>query len=94
MELMKVMTYQSRKQTNWKIHIRYQKLDTTLCHNTIIRYKMNIVVTRMFSHEGSRRGKRFIFFGHQIVQNEKGNGDGYIRHGNLDSTRTYNHIDD
>ena len=59
-------------------------------------YKMNIVVTRMFSHEGSRRGKRFALssFAHQIVQNEKGNGDGYIRHGNLDSTRTYNHIDD
>ena len=37
---------------------------------------------------------RHIFVCHQIVQNEKGNGDGYIRHGNLDSTRTYNHIDD
>ena len=59
-------------------------------------YDMNIIITRMFSHEGSRRGKRFALssFAHQIVQNEKGNGDGYIRHGNLDSTRTYNHIDD
>ncbi len=59
-------------------------------------YKMKIIITRMFSHEGSRRGKRFALssFAHQIVQNEKGNGDGYIRHGNLDSTRTYNHIDD
>ena len=59
-------------------------------------YDMNIIITRMFSHEGSRRGKRFALssFAHQIVQNENGNGDGYIRHGNLDSTRTYNHIDD
>ena len=59
-------------------------------------YDMNIIITRMFSHEGSRRGKRFALssFAYQIVQNEKGNGDGYVHHGNLDSTRTYNHIDD
>ena len=50
----------------------------------------------MFSHEGKRRGKRFALssFAHQIVENEKGNGDGFIRHGNLQSVRTYNHIDD
>ena len=50
----------------------------------------------MFSHEGARRGKQFALssFAHQIVLNEKGNGDGFIRHGNLDSTRTYAHIDD
>lgn len=59
-------------------------------------YDMRIITTRMFSHEGSRRGKEFALssFAHQIVQNEKGNGDGFIRHGNLDSTRTYAHIDD
>ncbi len=59
-------------------------------------YKMRIVITRMFSHEGARRGKQFALssFAYQIVQNEKGKGDGYIRHGNLESIRTYNHIDD
>ena len=59
-------------------------------------YDMKIIITRMFSHEGARRGKQFALssFAHQIVLNEKGNGDGFIRHGNLDSTRTYAHIDD
>lgn len=59
-------------------------------------YDMKVIITRMFSHEGSRRGKMFAlsWFAHQVVQNEKGNGDGYIRHGNLDSVRTYSHIDD
>ena len=59
-------------------------------------YDMKVIITRMFSHEGARRGKRFALssFAHQVVQNEKGNGDGFIRHGNLDSIRTYNHIDD
>jgi len=59
-------------------------------------YDMRVIITRMFSHEGKRRGKRFALssFAYQIVQNEKGDGDGFIRHGNLDSTRTYNHIDD
>tara|TARA_B100000287_G_scaffold408991_1_gene435911 strand:+ start:16 stop:882 length:867 start_codon:yes stop_codon:yes gene_type:complete len=59
-------------------------------------YGMKIVITRMFSHEGARRGKQFALssFAHQIVLNEKGRGDGFIRHGNLDSTRTYAHIDD
>ena len=59
-------------------------------------YDMKVIITRMFSHEGARRGKRFALssFAHQIVQNEKGNGDGLIRHGNLQSVRTYSHIDD
>ena len=59
-------------------------------------YDMKIIITRMFSHEGSRRGKQFALssFARQIVQNEEGIGDGFIRHGNLDSTRTYNHIED
>jgi GDP-mannose 4,6-dehydratase len=59
-------------------------------------YDMKVIITRMFSHEGKRRGKRFALssFAHQIVQNEKGNGDGFIRHGNLQSVRTYSHIDD
>ena len=57
---------------------------------------MKIIITRMFSHEGARRGKQFALssFAHQIVLNEKGKGDGFIRHGNLESTRTYTHIDD
>ena len=59
-------------------------------------FDMRVIITRMFSHEGARRGKRFALssFAHQIVQNEKGNGDGFIRHGNLQSVRTYSHIDD
>jgi GDP-mannose 4,6-dehydratase len=59
-------------------------------------FDMKVIITRMFSHEGARRGKRFALssFAHQIVQNEKGNGDGFIRHGNLQSVRTYSHIDD
>ena len=59
-------------------------------------FGMKIIITRMFSHEGARRGKEFALssFAHQVVLNEKGQGDGFIRHGNLDSTRTYAHIDD
>jgi GDP-D-mannose dehydratase len=59
----------------------------------------------MFSHEGARRGKRFAlsWFAYQIVMAEKDvNFPPYvpsfpthpIRHGNLDSIRTYNHIED
>ena len=59
-------------------------------------YGMKIIITRMFSHEGARRGKQFALssFAYQLVQKEKGKGDGFIRHGNLESTRTYAHIDD
>ena len=59
-------------------------------------YDMKIIITRMFSHEGARRGKQFALssFARQIALNEKEKGDGFIRHGNLDSTRTYAHIDD
>ncbi len=65
-------------------------------------YDMKIIISRMFSHEGKRRGKRFALssFAHQIVQHEKKKdfgkeGSWYkIYHGNLDSVRTYNHIDD
>ena len=51
----------------------------------------------MFSHEGARRGKQFALssFAYQIVQNEKLiKNDCEIRHGNLYSVRTYNHIED
>ena len=68
-------------------------------------YDMRVIITRMFSHEGARRGKRFALssFAHQIATAEKDvNFPPYspsfpthpIRHGNLDSVRTYNHIDD
>jgi len=68
-------------------------------------YDMKVIITRMFSHEGSRRDKRFALssFAHQIVMAEKKpDFPPYapsfpthpIRHGNLDSIRTYNHIDD
>jgi len=68
-------------------------------------FDMRVIITRMFSHEGARRGKRFALssFAHQIATAEKDvNFPPYspsfpthpIRHGNLDSVRTYNHIDD
>ena len=67
-------------------------------------YGMKIIITRMFSHEGTRRGKQFALssFAHQIVKWEKSKDfpmdapmSGHpIKHGNLDSTRTYNHIED
>ena len=59
-------------------------------------FGLKIIITRMFSHEGKRRGKIFALssFAYQVVQNEKGLGDYTIKHGNLDSVRTYNHIDD
>ena len=58
-------------------------------------YDMKIITTRMFSHEGKRRGKEFALssFAYQIAKGEK-NGNREIKHGNLDSIRTYNHIDD
>ena len=58
-------------------------------------YGMKIITTRMFSHEGTRRGKEFALssFAHQIAKGEK-SGDYVVKHGNLDSIRTYNHIDD
>jgi len=69
-------------------------------------FDMKIIITRMFSHEGPRRGKQFALssFAHQIVKHEKKKGfgiiaswkleDSIIYHGNLDSVRTYNHIND
>jgi GDP-D-mannose dehydratase len=68
-------------------------------------YDMKFIVTRMFSHEGARRGKRFAlsWFAHQIVEAEKSTDFPHyapsfpmfsVKHGNLDSIRTYNHIDD
>ena len=60
-------------------------------------YGVKVIVTRMFRHEGARRGKQFALssFSYQIVQNEKLiKNDCGIRHGNLESVRTYNHIED
>tara|TARA_Y100001963_G_scaffold157262_1_gene252986 strand:+ start:2242 stop:3204 length:963 start_codon:yes stop_codon:yes gene_type:complete len=59
-------------------------------------YNMKIITTRMFSHEGARRGKEFAVssFAYQIAKAEKNGGPYEIKHGNLDSVRTYNHIDD
>ena len=62
-------------------------------------YGLKIITTRMFSHEGARRGKQFALssFAYQIVKNEKipfYDYDCEIRHGNLNSVRSYNHIED
>lgn len=67
-------------------------------------YGLKIIVTRMFSHEGKRRGKKFALssFAYQIAKHEKEYSslpflaDGYykINVGNLNSLRTYSHIDD
>tara|TARA_Y100000361_G_scaffold154281_1_gene179280 strand:- start:810 stop:1766 length:957 start_codon:yes stop_codon:yes gene_type:complete len=58
-------------------------------------YGMRIITTRMFSHEGARRGKEFAVssFAYQIAKGEK-SGNYVVKHGNLDSIRTYSHIDD
>ena len=58
-------------------------------------YGMKIITTRMFSHEGARRGKQFALssFAYQIAKGEK-TGNYVVKHGNLDSVRTYSHIDD
>ena len=58
-------------------------------------YGMKIITTRMFSHEGARRGKEFAVssFAYQIAKGEK-SGDYVVKHGNLDSVRTYSHIDE
>jgi GDP-mannose 4,6-dehydratase len=67
-------------------------------------YGLKIVITRLFSHEGSRRGKQFALssFAHQIVTWEKKTQISFyattvpltIKVGNLNSVRTYAHIDD
>ena len=71
-------------------------------------YGLKIIITRLFSHEGARRGKKFALssFAHQIVENEykyivdvnsldPGALPTYvIKVGNLASVRTYAHIDD
>lgn len=63
-------------------------------------FGLKIIITRMFSHEGSRRGKIFALsnFAYQIVNLEKtqASKDGMyeIKVGNLNSIRTYSHIDD
>jgi GDP-mannose 4,6-dehydratase len=61
-------------------------------------YGMKIIIARMFSHEGARRGKEFALssFAYQIAKAEKSESsfDWNVLHGNLDSVRTYNHIDD
>ncbi|MFA5394970.1 MAG: GDP-mannose 4,6-dehydratase [Methanogenium sp.] len=65
-------------------------------------FGLKIIITRMFSHEGKRRGKEFALssFARQIAVNE----DRFerevcqvpyiIKVGNLNSVRTYAHIDD
>jgi GDP-D-mannose dehydratase len=80
-------------------------------------YGLKIIITRMFSHEGARRGRMFAIsnFAYQIVQHEKEFRSKYttmnnkkvtlvhwpppvhslkIKVGNLNSVRTYSHIDD
>jgi GDP-mannose 4,6-dehydratase len=62
-------------------------------------YGIKTIITRMFSHEGARRGKMFALssFAHQIVSAEKkllGEDKPTVKVGNLDSVRTYNHISD
>lgn len=62
-------------------------------------YGLKVITTRMFSHEGARRGKEFALssFAHQIVTHEKSfykNPPHIIKVGNLNSVRTYAHISD
>lgn len=63
-------------------------------------FGLKIITTRMFSHEGARRGKQFALssFAYQIVMHEKSwqktDKKMPIFVGNLDSVRTYSHISD
>ena len=60
-------------------------------------YNMDIVITRMFSHEGARRGPMFALssFARQIALHEKRRIVPYnIYVGNLNSIRTYAHVAD
>lgn len=61
-------------------------------------FDMKIVITRLFSHEGKRRGREFALssFAYQIVQHElsRNTSPFVIKVGNLQSVRTYFHIDD
>ncbi len=60
-------------------------------------FDMKIIITRMFSHEGSRRGRDFAIsnFARQIATAEKKNLPVFeIKVGNLNSVRTYVHISD
>ena len=61
-------------------------------------FGLKIIITRMFSHEGERRGKSFALssFALQIVKHERSGLEPpyVIRVGNLDSVRTYVHISD
>ena len=83
-----------------------QDLFGTYCFQA---HGLKVITTRLFSHEGKRRGKEFAisWFAYQIVNNERIYKDFYIKNvdnhknkrfivkvGNLDSVRTYAHIDD
>lgn len=64
-------------------------------------YDLDLIITRMFSHEGARRGLDFALssFAHQIVLAEEAEelqlyAKHPIRVGNLDSVRSYIHISD
>lgn len=59
-------------------------------------YGMNVQVTRMFTHTGPRRGDVFAesSFAKQIAMIEAGQKDKNIRHGNLNSLRTYADVRD
>lgn len=71
-----------------------------------LAYGLKVITTRMFSHEGARRGKKFALssFAYQIVRHEflhTKSVDYYVQFfpyaievGNLDSVRTYAHITD
>ena len=57
-------------------------------------YKMNIVITRMFSYTNARRMNLFqTSFANQISQIEKKKKK-FLTHGNLQSVRTFVDIDD
>lgn len=69
-------------------------------------YGLQIITTRMFSHEGARRGRKFALssFALQIARAEAKEAENFrndifdeiytIKVGNLKSIRTYAHIDD
>ncbi len=58
-------------------------------------YKMNIIITRMFSYTNARRTNLFqSSFAKQIAMIEKGKIKNKLKHGNLRSVRTFVDIED
>jgi GDP-mannose 4,6-dehydratase len=61
-----------------------------------LSWKLKTIITRMFTHTGPRRGEVFVVsdFAKQIAAIEAGLGPPVVKHGNLDSVRTFSDVRD